>query len=187
MRVTAIIAAGGSGRRVGGAVPKQFLALAGESMLWRSVRAFDEHPGVADVIVALLPDALDDARDRAGTMRGPVLFAAGGATRQESVARAFELVREETDVVLVHDAARPFVSSAVISRAIEGAIEHGAAIAAVPVTDTVKRVARPPAPPTIVETLARETIFLAQTPQAFRRTVLRDAVAHGRTGVEATE
>jgi 2-C-methyl-D-erythritol 4-phosphate cytidylyltransferase/2-C-methyl-D-erythritol 2,4-cyclodiphosphate synthase len=187
MRVTAIIAAGGSGRRLGAGVPKQFLDLDGQSILGRSVSAFDSHPGVADVIVALPPDALDRSEEAVGAVNGPISFAAGGATRQESVARAFDLVPEQTDIVLVHDAARPFVSSLLITRTIEAAAAHGAAIAAVPATDTVKRVAAPPAPPTIVETLRRDTIFLAQTPQAFRRSVLRDAVALGRTGVEGTD
>ncbi len=187
MRVTAIIAAGGSGRRLGAPVPKQFLDLAGHSMLARSVKAFDRHPGVGDVIVALPADALDDAQGTIGEVTGPVSFVAGGDSRQESVARAFDLVREETDIVLVHDAARPFVSAGLITRAIDAAAAHGAAIAAVPATDTVKRVGLHSAPPTIVETLRRDTIFLAQTPQAFRRAVLHDAVALGRTGVEATD
>jgi 2-C-methyl-D-erythritol 4-phosphate cytidylyltransferase/2-C-methyl-D-erythritol 2,4-cyclodiphosphate synthase len=187
MRVTAIIAAGGTGRRLGALVPKQFLDLAGRSMLARSVRAFDRHPAVAEVIVALPADALEGAAGRAGEAIGPVRFVAGGDSRQESVARGFDLVPEETDIVLVHDAARPFVSADLISRAIAAAAAHGAAIAAVPAIDTVKRVGLHTAPPTIVETLRRETIFLAQTPQAFRRAVLRDAVALGRSGVDATD
>ena len=187
MRVTAIIAAGGSGRRLGAGVPKQFLDLAGQSMLERSVAAFDSHPAVAQVIVAVPPDAVAGARKSVGRVTGPLSFVAGGASRQESVARAFDVVDEETEIVLVHDAARPFVSAALITRAIEAAATHGAVIAALAATDTVKRVSPGSAAPTIAETLPRETIYLAQTPQAFRRAVLREAVALGRTGVEATD
>jgi 2-C-methyl-D-erythritol 4-phosphate cytidylyltransferase/2-C-methyl-D-erythritol 2,4-cyclodiphosphate synthase len=187
MRVTAIIAAGGSGRRLGSSTPKQLLDVAGQSMLARSVGAFDRHPQVDDVIVALPVDLVDTARGIVGKVAGPIKFVAGGASRQDSVARAFELVEERTDIVLVHDAARPFVSAELITRAIAAAAAHGAAIAAVPATDTVKRVTPDASAPVIVETLRREAIYLAQTPQAFRRAVLQDAVALGRTGIDATD
>jgi 2-C-methyl-D-erythritol 4-phosphate cytidylyltransferase / 2-C-methyl-D-erythritol 2,4-cyclodiphosphate synthase len=187
MRVTAIIAAGGSGRRLGASVPKQLLDVAGHSMLARSVHAFDRHPDVDDVIVALPVDLVDGARSIVGKVVGPIKFVAGGASRQDSVARAFELVEDRTDIVLVHDAARPFVSEELITRAIDAAAAHGAAIAAVPATDTVKRVTSDSTPPIIVETLHRDAIYLAQTPQAFRRAVLQEAVALGRSGVVATD
>jgi 2-C-methyl-D-erythritol 4-phosphate cytidylyltransferase / 2-C-methyl-D-erythritol 2,4-cyclodiphosphate synthase len=180
MHVTAIIAAGGTGRRVGAAVPKQLLKIGGRTLLERSVEAFQSHPAVTDVIVAL-PAALMAAPPSG--LAGARLVA-GGERRQDSVANAFDVLSETTDVVLVHDAARPFVSSEVITRTIEAAIVHGAAIAAVPVSDTVKRVADRGV---IVETVPRERVFLAQTPQAFRRDVLRDAIAIGRTGVDATD
>ena len=148
MRVTAIIAAGGSGRRLGAPVPKQLLDLAGQSMLARSVGAFDRHPKVDDVIVALPVDLVDSARTIVGKVTGPIRYVAGGGSRQDSVARAFELVEEQTDIVLVHDAARPFVSADLITRAIAAAADYGAAIAAVPATDTVKRVTPDPGAPT---------------------------------------
>ena len=103
------------------------------------------------------------------------------------MANAFNLIDPRTDVVLVHDAARPLVTDDLISRAIRGAAQHGAAIAAHPVSDTVKRVRRGEASLAIVETIPRESIFLAQTPQAFRVDVLRDAIALGASGVEATD
>jgi 2-C-methyl-D-erythritol 4-phosphate cytidylyltransferase/2-C-methyl-D-erythritol 2,4-cyclodiphosphate synthase len=187
MRVTAIIAAGGAGRRLGAAVPKQLLDVAGQSMLTRSVRAFDAHPDVHEVIVAMPAELVEGARARVGDVTGAITFVAGGTTRQESVALAFDRVSDATDVVLVHDAARPFVTPGVISRAIAAAWSHGAAIAAMPVTDTVKRVARDDDGGVITETLPREAIFLAQTPQAFTRRVLSEAVALGRAGLEATD
>ena len=186
MHVTAIIAAAGAGRRFGGAVPKQLLELGGRTILQRSVDAFAAHPRVDDVIV-VLPPALLHAPPEWMRARGSVRVVAGGERRQDSVANAFDAVPASADIVLVHDAARPFVSAELISRAIDAAAAHGAAIAAVQATDTVKRVENAAARPAIVETIPRETIYLAQTPQAFRRVVLAEAVALGRAGTEGTD
>src|SRR5688572_23800310 len=141
MYVTAIIAAGGAGHRLGAGVPKQLLDVGGVSILHRSVAAFAAHPQVDDVIVALPPElaAAPPVQLGDGRTYGAV---AGGARRQDSVANAFRAMRAGTDVVLVHDAARPFVTGDLISKAIEAAVEHGAAIVAQPVRDTVKRVRR---------------------------------------------
>jgi 2-C-methyl-D-erythritol 4-phosphate cytidylyltransferase/2-C-methyl-D-erythritol 2,4-cyclodiphosphate synthase len=189
MHVTAIIAAGGAGRRLGAELPKQMLEVGGRSLLQRSVDAFVSHPAIAEVIVALPPSlALDPPAWLAG-----VRVVEGGERRQDSVANACRALAAESDIVLIHDAARPFVTADVISRAIEGAVRHGAAIVAVPVTDTVKRVRRREAQTQshelgeIVETLPREEIFLAQTPQAFRRQVLEAAVSAGRSAETATD
>jgi 2-C-methyl-D-erythritol 4-phosphate cytidylyltransferase/2-C-methyl-D-erythritol 2,4-cyclodiphosphate synthase len=183
LHVTAIVAAGGSGRRLGSAVPKQLLELGGQPILRRSVEAFLRHPRVTEVIVAV-PAAL--AESPPDWLQGARVVT-GGPTRQASVANGFEAVSERSDIVLVHDAARPFVTAGIISRAIDGALAHGAAIPAVPVSDTVKRVADGNRTHVIVETLPRERIYLAQTPQAFRRAILGEAVALGRRGVEATD
>ena len=182
MTVTAIIAAAGSGRRLGADVPKQLLEVGGHSILERSVRAFLSHPRVRDVVVAL-PAAL--AADPPGWLAGTerLRVVAGGVRRQDSVANAFDAVAADADIVLVHDAARPFVTEEVISRSIDAAARHGAAIVAMPASDTVKRVDGT----VIVGTLPRESIYLAQTPQAFRRDVLRQAIALGRSGVSATD
>jgi 2-C-methyl-D-erythritol 4-phosphate cytidylyltransferase/2-C-methyl-D-erythritol 2,4-cyclodiphosphate synthase len=187
MRVTAIIAAGGSGRRLGAPVPKQLLDVGGRSILARSIGAFDRHPAITELIVALPAQLVEDAAAIVGPTLRPIRFVPGGATRQDSVARAFDAVSRTADVVLVHDAARPFVSQDVITRAIGAAAEHGAAIAAIPVSDTVKQIERREPAQVIVGTIPRESVVLAQTPQAFRRDVLRDAVALGRSGVEATD
>lgn len=184
MHVTAIIAAGGSGSRLGADGPKQFLDLGGRSILEHSVRAFAAHERISEVVVAL-PAASVAAPPGwlAGTAK--VRTVAGGARRQDSVANAFEAV-QSADVVLIHDAARPFVSAGLISRSIDAAAAFGAAIAATPVTDTVKRVTTGDQR-VIAGTIARESVYLAQTPQAFRREVLARAIAFGRSGVEATD
>ena len=183
MHVTAIIAAAGFGRRLGASVPKQLLELDGRPILERSVHAFTSHPRVAEVVVALPADL---AAAPPAWLQG-VRVVAGGARRQDSVANAFDAVAAEAEIVLVHDAARPFVSPAVISRTIDAAAAHGAAVAAVPSTDTVKRVAHDGGSPVVVETIPREAIYLAQTPQGFRREVLAAAVAVGRSGTDATD
>jgi 2-C-methyl-D-erythritol 4-phosphate cytidylyltransferase/2-C-methyl-D-erythritol 2,4-cyclodiphosphate synthase len=184
VHVTAIIAAGGIGRRLGGDVPKQLLEVGGRTLLERSVDAFRWHPSVDDVIVAL-PASL--AAEPPGWLEG-VRIVEGGERRQDSVANAFAALGERSEIILVHDAARPFVTPEVISRAIGAAVEHGAAIVAVPVSDTVKRVGRDESGDAgvILETLPRDEIVLAQTPQAFRREVLKAAIAAGRMG-DATD
>jgi 2-C-methyl-D-erythritol 4-phosphate cytidylyltransferase / 2-C-methyl-D-erythritol 2,4-cyclodiphosphate synthase len=187
MHVTAIIAAAGSGSRLGGSVPKQFLPLGGVPVLQRAVRAFQAAPRVTDVIVVTRVEAVEAVAALIGSGGKPTRVVAGGATRQASVACGVAALAEAAGYVLVHDAARPFVTPAVIERALDAAIEDGAAIVAMPATDTVKRVAVEAGAARIVETIPRESIFLAQTPQAFRRDVLEAAVALGRAGVEATD
>ena len=185
MHVTAIIAAAGAGRRLGAAKPKQLLDIGGGSMLQHSVRAFLGHPRVADVVVVLSPDLTTLALAGIEPSRAAALrVVKGGERRQDSVANGFAAVAPESDVVLIHDAARPFVSADLIDRTIDAAAAHGAAIAALQSRDTVKRVA---GDGRITETIPRETIYLAQTPQGFRRDVLAAAIELGRSGVEATD
>lgn len=182
MYVSAIIAAGGRGRRMGGARLKQLVEIGGRAVLDRSVSSFAEHPEVHEVVVAL-PHELTRRPPSYLRRRGtPVRLVAGGRRRQDSVASALEAVAADADIVLVHDAARPFVGADLIARTIAAAAEAGAAVAAMPARDTVKRVAGA----RVLETLPRETIYLAQTPQGFRRAVLSDALAAGRT-IDATD
>ena len=185
MHVTAIIAAAGSGRRVGSAQPKQMLDIGGGSMLQHSVAAFAAHPRITDIIL-VLPQGrsfLFSSTAEPGSIP-PIRIVAGGERRQDSVANGFDAVSTSSEVVLIHDAARPFVTADLIDRTIDAAARHGAAIVALQSRDTVKRV---DAGGTITETIPRETIYLAQTPQGFRRDVLARAVAAARSGVEATD
>lgn len=193
MHVAAILAAGGRGQRLGGARPKQLLSVGGRSLLERSVAAFAAHPLVAEVVVALPAELVADPPPYLGSAGKPLQVVAGGARRQDSVANAFRAVNAGADVVVVHDAARPFVSGDLIARTIAAAAESGAALAALPSRDTVKRgelVLRQAQDNrwVVASTLPRETIFLAQTPQAFRREVLAAALAlAAREGTEATD
>lgn len=188
MHVTAIIAAGGRGQRLGAAEPKQLLAVGGRPILERSVSAFLTHPSVDEVVVALPQVLAEQPPDYLRGAAKPLRIVTGGARRQDSVANAFRAIGNRTEVIVIHDAARPFVSAGLISRTIAAAAESGAALAAVQARDTVKRVTRSEERGSYVgETLPRETIFLAQTPQAFLRAVLADALALGESGGDATD
>ncbi len=187
MRVVAIIAAGGRGARLGRAVPKQLVEIGGRSILQRSIDAFEAGGRVGEIIVAAPREWVADAPKYARGGRTPLRLVAGGDRRQDSVANAFDTVSRETDVVVVHDAARPFVSDRLIARTIDAASTTGAAIAALAASDTVKQAAGPADQRVVTGTLDRDAIFLAQTPQAFTYRVLEDAIALGRAGRVATD
>jgi 2-C-methyl-D-erythritol 4-phosphate cytidylyltransferase/2-C-methyl-D-erythritol 2,4-cyclodiphosphate synthase len=183
----AILAAGGRGSRVGAGRPKQFLEIDGRSILELSVDALLSSDRIDEVIVALPEEHLQAAPAWPAATK-PVTFVAGGARRQDSVANAFARSSRRADLIVIHDAARPFVSGDLIARTIDAAQAHGAAIAAIPVRDTVKQTADPDSDGSrpIRATIPRETIFLAQTPQAFRRDVLARAIAEGLS-IDATD
>ena len=174
MHVTAIIAAGGRGERFGAGQPKQLLTLGGVSILQRSVEALLAHPRIHDMVVALPAEIAAAPPEYLRRDDKPVVVVEGGARRQDSVARAFARVPAGADIVVIHDAARPLVSAGLIERTVAAAATDGAAVAAVRATDTVKRGG---IDGLVVETLPREHVYLAQTPQAFRVDVLRDALA----------
>lgn len=182
--MTAIIAAGGRGARFGGALPKQLLPLAGRPILQRSVEAFARHERITDLVVVLPGELAADPPAYLGACAKPLTLVEGGARRQDSVARAFARVPAAAEIVVVHDAARPLVTGDLIARTVDAAIADGAAIAAVAATDTVKR-GNPDR--LIVETVPRTEVFLAQTPQAFRTAVLREALARAGQSTEATD
>ncbi|MFN0023075.1 MAG: bifunctional 2-C-methyl-D-erythritol 4-phosphate cytidylyltransferase/2-C-methyl-D-erythritol 2,4-cyclodiphosphate synthase [Parvularculaceae bacterium] len=168
--VTAIIVAAGRGARAGSGGPKQYRDLGGEPVLARSVRAFLDHPAVTAVRVIIHADDYDLYAESMASLidRGKLLApVAGGAERQDSVRLGLEsLSAAPPDVVLIHDAARPFIDAATISRVIAAARQSGGAIAALPVFDTIKK-ADGAAHPGIDTTIPREGLWRAQTPQGF--------------------
>lgn len=179
MHVSAIIAAGGRGLRFGADRPKQFLDIGGRSILDLSIAAIAACDRVSEIVVAVPSDRVAGLAEAwAGRPGAPVAFVAGGSRRQDSVANAFGRISPGADVVLVHDAARPFVAPALVSRTIDGAVAHGAAIAALPARDTVKHAgeAGRDGSREVRGTLPRDEIFLAQTPQAFRRDLFERAL-----------
>jgi 2-C-methyl-D-erythritol 4-phosphate cytidylyltransferase / 2-C-methyl-D-erythritol 2,4-cyclodiphosphate synthase len=184
-RVAAIIAAAGQGVRLGAAQPKQFLDLAGRSLLEHSFAVFAGSEVVDEIVVALPPAVAAAPPAFLANGRKPTIVVAGSSNRQGSVANAFARVSPQADVVIIHDAARPFVTDDLIRRTLDAAVLHGAAITAIPARDTVKQIA-PTGERVVAATLPRDTIFLAQTPQAFRRDLLARALEQ-TTGVATDE
>jgi 2-C-methyl-D-erythritol 4-phosphate cytidylyltransferase/2-C-methyl-D-erythritol 2,4-cyclodiphosphate synthase len=186
MFVSAIVAAGGRGLRFGGDIPKQLLALGDRSVLERTVRLFIDHPDIDEIVVALPAELASDPPPYLRAASKPLRVVAGGVRRQDSVAKAFQAVSADAELIVIHDAARPLASPGLVSRTIAAAAESGAALAAVQSRDTVKR-SNGDVVPLVRETIARESIYLAQTPQAFTRRVLRDAMALNEQGSDATD
>ncbi len=177
MRVSAIIVAAGSGTRLGHPEPKAFVEIGAHPMLYYSLRTIRDVTTVTEVIVTMPPGKETDANltvQRAG-LRIPVKLIIGGAERQDSVRIALSMVNADCDVVVVHDAARPFAAAEIFDACIEAAARRGGAIAAIPVADTLKESAEG----TVIATRPRQGLFAAQTPQAFRRELLIAAHAAG--------
>lgn len=166
-----ILAAAGSSQRFGGDAPKQFVSLDEQPLYLRSLQPFLEH--VDDVALVVPQSRVDDVRVQcaAAVAEPPVRVVAGGPLRQDSVQRGLEALDGQVATVLVHDAARPFVSPALVERVLEGALRHGACVPAVEVGDTVKEVDGG----WVVRTLDRDRLRLAQTPQGFGAELLRGA------------
>jgi 2-C-methyl-D-erythritol 4-phosphate cytidylyltransferase/2-C-methyl-D-erythritol 2,4-cyclodiphosphate synthase len=179
-RVAGILAAGGSGQRAG--VAKQWLALAGETVLRRAARVLAGCPAVDEVVAVVPPGEEARGLSELSGLGKPARAVAGGAARADSVRNGL-LAADGAAVVLVHDAARPFATPALAARVAEAAARDGAALAAVPITDTVKRAAGGE-PPRVAETLERRVLWLAQTPQGFRRELLLRA--YQAAGAEAS-
>lgn len=177
--------AAGSGSRIGGA-PKQYRPIAGVPMVLRAVRPFAAHPEVAHLVLVLPPaDAASPPDFLCAALGSGLTLAAGGAERSDSVANGLAALRPDCRIVLVHDAARPFVESATIDAVIRHARRGAGAVAAVAVTDTVKEVAPDGS---IVRTVPRERLWRAQTPQGFPRELLERAHAEAKMhGIAATD
>ena len=178
-----VVVAAGQGSRFGGDVPKQFLPVAGVPVLLRALRPFVSHPEIAEVVVVLSPTHAErPPQFLAGLAGASLSVVAGGAERSDSVAAGLRALGSACDVVLVHDGARPFVERGVIDAVIAHARAGDGAVAAVPVSDTLKQQAA--GDPTLVaRTVPRDGLWRAQTPQGFPRRLLEQAYV--RTGATA--
>ncbi len=186
VRVGLLVPAAGRGERLGAGTPKAFVELRGEPIVLRTLKRLVEFRGFVLGITLVPPLHVDTFRTLAGAFAWPfpVEGVAGGAERQSSVWRGLEALGDAVDIVVVHDAVRPLVSVAMVEACVETAREHGAALTAVPVHDTLKRVADG----RVVSTVDRRGLWVAQTPQAFRVPLLRQA--HRRAvevGYQATD
>ncbi len=180
MFVSAILAAGGRGTRLGSDIPKQLLTLGDRTILQRSFDLVESHERIDEIVVALPRDLAASPPPYLISGRKPVRIVDGGFRRQDSVANAFARVSPGASVIVIHDAARPFATAGLFSRVIDAAAKGGAAIAALPASDTVKEATAAPGLRIVARTIARESIYLAQTPQAFSRQVLEEAIELGR-------
>ena len=188
MKVFVIIPAAGLGTRMGGltagakparvtAASKQFAEIGGVPMLIHTLRKFEAVPQVSEIVLALrAEDAAFRSRLQNEGLRKKITIVAGGEHRQQSVANGLaEIDAAPDDLVLVHDAVRPFVDAGIIHNVIQAAIQHGAAIAALPAVDTVKQVRRTAESAVVVSTIPRANVVLVQTPQGFRYDLLKRA------------
>lgn len=188
MKASAIIVAAGSGVRLGSNVPKAFVKVGDHAMLWYSLAAIAKVASITEVVIAV-PQGFEKAaraETAAAGLSVAVKITPGGVERQDSVRIALELTSAESELVIVHDAARPLATAAMFEACLAAAARAGGAIAAVPVADTLKRVAD--GEKTITATVARAGLWQAQTPQAFRRDAL--VAAHRRAiseGIVATD
>jgi len=176
VNASAIIVAAGSGVRLGRSEPKAFVKIGGRTMLSYSLRVIASVEAIGELVIAA-PDGFEAAARAevvAAGVRIPVKITRGGAERQDSVRIALALTSSESDLIVVHDAARPMATRKIFEACLEAAARSGGAIAAIPLADTLKRVVDS----AIAETIARAELWQAQTPQAFRREVL--VAAHRR-------
>ena len=175
MRAAVIIPAAGTGSRTGLKTPKPFIRISGSPMILFSLKTFQRHRSIA-LVQPVLPKSYFPAFERRILNRYPLSKCRspvrGGRERQDSVFNGLKALPDDIEIVIVHDAARPFVTPAVISAVISAAVHDGAAFAAVPVQDTLKRADSA----SLVEaTIDRSRLWQAQTPQAFRAPLLREA------------
>lgn len=192
MFVSAILAAGGRGVRLGANVPKQLLMIGDRSILQRSFDTLEAHASISEIVVALPSELASSPPSFLKSSRKLVQIVDGGTSRHASVANAFSRIdADRTDYVLIHDAARPFATSDLIERVIQAAKNSPgeSAIAALPASDTVKEAAKVGGgkPPTISRTIPRESIYLAQTPQVFVYDHLAEAIKLGSANGHATD
>ena len=179
----AIVVAGGKGNRFGGKLPKQFLNLGGKPVLQYSLDLFQSIPDLGGLVLVLPEEFIPEWRERLSG--NGVQVVAGGETRQQSVSRGLAAVDAKAKHVLVHDAARPLATLEIIHATLQGAKESGAAVAAVPVADTMKEGDQGGQ---VRRTVARDGLFRVQTPQGFERDLLQECLTWARKeGLDATD
>jgi 2-C-methyl-D-erythritol 4-phosphate cytidylyltransferase len=188
MQADVIVVAAGKGERMGTELPKPFLPVGGTPLLIHTLRAITQSTRVTKIIIVVAPgrEALGHALLRSyGPFPVPLIIVPGGAERQDSVRLGLAALEPAGEIVAIHDAARPFLNCEILDRSIETAAVYGGALVAVPVRDTIKRAAQDG---TVLETIPRHHLWLAQTPQTFRVPLIREAHTKALAeGVVATD
>ena len=188
MHTHAIIVSAGKGVRMNRSTPKQYLLLQGRPVLCHTIIAFDSCPEVDNIILVVPENDIQFCREQLLSelnLKTPVNVIAGGKRRQDSVFNGILSIDDRGGIVVIHDSVRPLVSSDMISRCIRKARTSGACILGVPLRDTLKAV---DGNSVIKKTIPRESLWLAQTPQAFHHQLIRDAhEAAAKQGIEATD
>ncbi len=173
-RSSAIIVAAGAGKRMQNSTPKQFLLLQGQSVLYHSLHCFNAAPSVSEIIIVVAQCYLDSAELQASipsNLSKTIRLVVGGAHRQDSVFNGLKVVDAASEIVIVHDAVRPFITPALVEETIRQCARFDGAVAAIPATDTLKHVEDG----LISATLDRSSIWQVQTPQAFGKDILLQA------------
>jgi 2-C-methyl-D-erythritol 4-phosphate cytidylyltransferase len=189
MHVTAIIVAAGDGKRIGGAISKSFLPIAGRPLMLRTLDRFLSARSVEKVILMVPGKELRNSQtliqNDPNLRQRSCVLQVGGASRQESVRLGLEALDPDCEIVAIHDGARPFVSSSLIDRCVNEAYRVGAVVIGVPARDTIKVVSEEH---WVQATPARNTLWEIQTPQVFRKEVIMEAHDWGlRQAIEATD
>ena len=172
MKVGAIIPAAGRGKRIGASVPKQFLEIQGRPLLHHTLTVFASCK-LIDYVVLVMPraDVNEVGKDWMNKYKIVQEVVVGGEQRQDSVYNGFNSLEKGTDIVVVHDGVRPFTTPQMITATVEAAQQYGAAITAIPVSDTVKQAADG----FVKQTVSRDGLWRVQTPQAFQHGLLQQA------------
>lgn len=187
MKVTAVVAAAGKGKRMGG-VEKIFIPLCGKPLVLHTLEALNNFSIINEIIVVVSRLSCEKVKReivRRYHLRKVSQIVIGGATRTESVYKGLERINEETDLVLIHDGVRPFINNRIVTAAVREAMRSGAAVVSVPVTSTIKRVTQGLA---VDSTLARDRLWEIQTPQVFKRQLIKKAYRKAQLGgVQASD
>jgi 2-C-methyl-D-erythritol 4-phosphate cytidylyltransferase len=188
MQADVIVVAAGKGERMGRELPKPFLPVCGIPLLIHTLRAITQSTLISRITLIVAPERETLCRDILrlhDEFRVPLTVVHGGAERQDSVRLGLTALDPTSEIVAIHDAARPFLDREILDRSIETAVIYGGALVAVPTRDTIKRVGEEG---TVVETLPRQQLWLAQTPQTFRVPLIREAHARALAeGVVVTD
>ena len=176
---TAVIVAAGKGKRMGTDISKQFLPLGGKEILSHTVEVFESAENIRDIVLVTGMDSLQDVKDMAQEYgwQKVISVVAGGKERQDSVWNGLQEVSEDTEIVLIHDGVRPFVTEEILNRSIDTALEMGGCVAGAPAKDTIKvcnheNIA--------IDTPDRNTLWQIQTPQTFRKDLILKAYAQAK-------